>query len=181
MSEVLSTSKQNYPHYQKMCYGVYFTANKLKQYFQEHVITIVSMMPIGEIIGCRDAFVRVAKWAIQLAGHTILYEPRTTIKSQALADFLATGPRPSTCRRLPTRCIGACTLTGPRCAPAWEPASSSLLPKVTSSDTRCKFTLSPRTMWPSMRRSYTAPPGQGNWHPPDFVLRRHGLGGPVII
>ncbi len=30
----------------------------------------------------------VAKWAIQLAGHTILYEPRTTIKSQALADFL---------------------------------------------------------------------------------------------
>ena len=31
---------------------------------------------------------RVAKWAIQLAGHTILYEPRTTIKSQALADFL---------------------------------------------------------------------------------------------
>ena len=25
---------------------------------------------------------------IQLAGHTILYEPRTAIKSQALADFL---------------------------------------------------------------------------------------------
>ena len=30
LSEVLSASKQNYPHYQKMCYGVYFTAKKLK-------------------------------------------------------------------------------------------------------------------------------------------------------
>ena len=30
LSEVLSTSKQNYPHYQKMCYGVYFASKKLK-------------------------------------------------------------------------------------------------------------------------------------------------------
>ena len=84
LSEVLSISKQNYPHYQKMCYGVYFTAKKLKQYFQEHVVTVVSTAPIGEIIGCRDASGRVAKWAIQLAGHTILYEPRTAIKSHCL-------------------------------------------------------------------------------------------------
>ena len=88
MSEVLSISKQNYPHYQKMSYGVYLTAKKLKQYFQEHLVTVVSAAPIKEIIGCRDAFGRVAKWALQLAGHTILYEPRTTIKSQALAEFL---------------------------------------------------------------------------------------------
>ena len=33
-SEVLSISKQNYPHYQKMCYGVYIAARKLKPYFQ---------------------------------------------------------------------------------------------------------------------------------------------------
>nr|XP_020193892.1 uncharacterized protein LOC109779641 [Aegilops tauschii subsp. strangulata] len=30
LSEVLSSSKQNYPHYQKMCYSVYLTAKKLK-------------------------------------------------------------------------------------------------------------------------------------------------------
>ena len=81
LSEVLSISKQNYPHYQKMCYGVYLSAKKLKQYFQEHVVTVVSTTPIGEIIECRDASGRVAKWAIQLAGQTILYEPRATIKS----------------------------------------------------------------------------------------------------
>jgi hypothetical protein len=33
LSEVLSTLKQNYPHYQKMTYGVYMVAKKLKHYF----------------------------------------------------------------------------------------------------------------------------------------------------
>ncbi|XP_073367703.1 uncharacterized protein [Aegilops tauschii subsp. strangulata] len=71
-----------------MCYGVYFTAKMLIQYFQEHVVPVVSMTPMGEIMGCRDASGRVAKWAIEQASHTILYEPCTTIKSKALADFL---------------------------------------------------------------------------------------------
>jgi ribonuclease HI len=88
LSEVLSASKQNYPHYQKMCYGVYYAAKKLKQYFQEHTITVVCTAPLAEIMGNRDASGRVAKWAIELAPHTILYQPRTAIKSQALADFL---------------------------------------------------------------------------------------------
>jgi hypothetical protein len=33
LRKVLSTSKQNYPHYQKMTYGVYMAAKKLKHYF----------------------------------------------------------------------------------------------------------------------------------------------------
>ena len=31
---------------------------------------------------------RLAKWAIDLGPYTIYYQPRTAIKSQALADFL---------------------------------------------------------------------------------------------
>jgi hypothetical protein len=30
LSEVLTLSKQNYPHYQKVAYGVYMVAKKLK-------------------------------------------------------------------------------------------------------------------------------------------------------
>ena len=33
LSEVLSPCKQRYPHYQKLAYGVVFTARKLKHYF----------------------------------------------------------------------------------------------------------------------------------------------------
>ncbi|SPT18051.1 unnamed protein product [Triticum aestivum] len=88
LSEVLSASKKNYPHYQKMCYGVHFAAKKLKPYFQEHPITVVCTAPLAEINGSRDASGRVAKWAIDLAPYTIYYQPPTAIKSQALADFL---------------------------------------------------------------------------------------------
>ena len=71
-----------------MCYGVYFAAKKLKPYFQEHPITVVCTAPLAEIIGSRNASGRVAKWAIELPPYTIFYQPRTAIKSQALADFL---------------------------------------------------------------------------------------------
>src|SRR5664279_36825 len=88
LSEVISTSKQNYPHYQKMVYGVYMAAKKLKHYFQEHPIRVVCDAPISEIIGCKDANGRVAKWAIELSPYIPQYERRDAIKSQALPDFL---------------------------------------------------------------------------------------------
>jgi hypothetical protein len=89
LTEVLTLSKQNYPYYQKVTYDVYMAAKKLKHYFEEHPITVVSTTPLSEIIGCKDASGRVAKWAIELAAHTIQYKPRTTIKSQIIADFFA--------------------------------------------------------------------------------------------
>jgi hypothetical protein len=87
LSEVLSNSKQNYPNYQKMVYGVYMAAKKLKHYFQEHEMRVVCKAPISEIIGNKDASGRTAKWAIELAPYTPSYERRDAIKSQALADF----------------------------------------------------------------------------------------------
>jgi hypothetical protein len=64
-------------------------AKKLKHYFEEHPITVVSTTPLSEIIGCKDASGRVSKWAIELAAHTIQCKPRMTIKSQIIADLFA--------------------------------------------------------------------------------------------
>jgi hypothetical protein len=50
VSEVLTDSKQRYPHYQKLAYGVFLSARRLKHYFQEHSITVVSTAPLGDII-----------------------------------------------------------------------------------------------------------------------------------
>jgi ribonuclease HI len=66
---------------------MYMAARKLKHYFEEHPIMLVSTTPLSKIIGCKDTTGRVAKWAIKLAAHTIQYKPRTTIMSQVLADF----------------------------------------------------------------------------------------------
>ena len=45
--------------------------------------------PHTHIIRNRDAARRISKWALKLMGHDIRYVPRTAIKSQALADFIA--------------------------------------------------------------------------------------------
>jgi hypothetical protein len=64
-----------------MTYGVYIADKKLKHYFQEHPIRVVAEAPISEIIRNKDASVRIAKWAIELAPYTPQYEKRDTIKS----------------------------------------------------------------------------------------------------
>jgi ribonuclease HI len=50
---------------------------------------MVSSFPLGEIIQCREASGRIAKWAVEIMGETILFAPRKAIKSQVLADFVA--------------------------------------------------------------------------------------------
>ena len=72
-----------------MVYGVYMASRKLKHYFQEHEITVVSNATIGEIIRNSEATGRVAKWAIVMAAHSINYEPRRAMKSQCLVDFVS--------------------------------------------------------------------------------------------
>jgi ribonuclease HI len=50
---------------------------------------VVSSFPLGEIIQCREASGRIAKWAVEIMGETISFAPRKAIKSQVLADFVA--------------------------------------------------------------------------------------------
>jgi hypothetical protein len=89
ISEVLSETKIRYPQIQKLLYAVILTRRKLRHYFESHPVTVVSSFPLGEIIQCREASGRIAKWAVELMGETISFAPRKAIKSQALADFLA--------------------------------------------------------------------------------------------
>jgi ribonuclease HI len=47
------------------------------------------ILPLGEIVQCREASGRIAKWAVEIMGETILFAPRKAIKSQVLANFVA--------------------------------------------------------------------------------------------
>ena len=62
---------------------------KLLHYVTDHEVAVVTSYPLGDIIRNRDAAGRISKWALELMGHDIRYIPRTTIKSQALMDFVA--------------------------------------------------------------------------------------------
>ena len=81
VSEVLTLSKQRYPHWQKLVLGVFMVGRKLKHYFQEHPITLVSSAPLADIIQNREATGRIAKWAIELGAYHIQYAPHTAVQS----------------------------------------------------------------------------------------------------
>jgi hypothetical protein len=50
---------------------------------------VASSYPLGDILHNRDANGRVIKWLVELGAFTIEFTPRSTTKSQALADFIA--------------------------------------------------------------------------------------------
>jgi ribonuclease HI len=89
ISEVLSETKIRYPQIQKLLYVVILTRWKLRHYFESHPVTVVSSFPLGEIIQCREASGRIAKWVVEIMGETISFAPQKAIKSQVLADFVA--------------------------------------------------------------------------------------------
>jgi hypothetical protein len=74
---------------QKLLYAVPITSRKLRHYFQEYSISVVTDYPLGDILRNQDATGRITKWAVELGALNIDFKPRTTIKSQALVDFMA--------------------------------------------------------------------------------------------
>jgi hypothetical protein len=100
LSEVLSPSKQRYPHYQKLAYIIFTAAQKLRQYFVVHPIIVVNEAPLSNILNNPEATGCVSLWEIELSPLNITYEKRKAIKFQVLPDFTAewlelqnTGPR----------------------------------------------------------------------------------------
>jgi ribonuclease HI len=88
VSEVLSPSKKNYTELEKVLYVVLMASRKLRYYFQTYHIIVPSSQPLKDIMRNREATERVGKWAIELNEFTIEYVHRSSIQSQALADFI---------------------------------------------------------------------------------------------
>jgi hypothetical protein len=85
----LSESKACYQPVQKLLYTVLITSRKLRHYFQEYSISVVTDYPLGDILRNQDAIGKISKWAVELGSLNIDFKPRTAIKSQALVDFMA--------------------------------------------------------------------------------------------
>jgi hypothetical protein len=81
VSEVLSESKTRYQPVQKLLYAVLITSRKLRYYFQDYSISVVTDYPLGDILQNQDANGRMSKWAVELGALNIDFKPRTAIKS----------------------------------------------------------------------------------------------------
>jgi hypothetical protein len=71
------------------CQQILITSRKLRLYFDEFKISVVTDFPLGDILHNRYATGRISKWAVELGALELKFTRRTTIKSQVLVDFLA--------------------------------------------------------------------------------------------
>ncbi|KAL0451277.1 UNVERIFIED_CONTAM: hypothetical protein Slati_1105800 [Sesamum latifolium] len=61
---------------------------KLRLYFLSYPMGVRTNTPLKQVLGKPEASGRLVKWAIELSEYDISYLPQTTIKAQALADFV---------------------------------------------------------------------------------------------
>jgi len=62
---------------------------KLKHYFQSFPIVVPIEYPLRTIMENPEANGRIVKWVMKIKPRGVTFEPRTAIKGQILADFIA--------------------------------------------------------------------------------------------
>ena len=94
VSHVLRDAETRYPPLEKMALALITAARKLRPYFQTHSIRVLTNSPVKKALTNLNSSGRMLSWAIELSEFDIIFQPRTALKSQILADFLAeyTGP-----------------------------------------------------------------------------------------
>ena len=74
---------------EKLAFALVTAAQKLKPYFQAHTIIVLTDQPLKRAMSSPETVGRMALWAIELSEFDIQYRPRTAMKGQAVADFVA--------------------------------------------------------------------------------------------
>ncbi|GMP46975.1 hypothetical protein CsSME_00014929 [Camellia sinensis var. sinensis] len=64
-------------------------SRKLAHYFHAYTIVVLTEFPLKVLFEKADFIGRILKWAVKLGQYDIKFQPRTAIKAQALADFVA--------------------------------------------------------------------------------------------
>ncbi|XP_022019433.1 uncharacterized protein LOC110919474 [Helianthus annuus] len=88
VSRTLNDPETRYAIMEKLVLALIHESRRLRRYFTNHVIHVLTNYIIGNILARPKISGRLAKWAIELGGHNVVFRPRPTIKGQVLADFM---------------------------------------------------------------------------------------------
>lgn len=88
-NHLLKEAELHYIVLEKLAFALTLTARRLQPYFLFHPITVLTNITLGRVLTNPEVLGRLIKWMTELNEYDIQYQSRTTIKVQALADFLA--------------------------------------------------------------------------------------------
>nr|GEV09100.1 hypothetical protein [Tanacetum cinerariifolium] len=162
-SRVLQGANLNYPTLEKLILALVHAARRLRKYFQGHTIMVLTGTPIKQALTGSKKIGRVAKWAIKLGEHDIVFLKRD--ERETPADFLPEIPFDNSEKRVKEKKVS--NLSN-ECKLYTDGASSSDAPPQTDKiieeihEGSCGFNAEPRLMvvritkqgyyWPSMYR-----------------------------
>ena len=89
ISRAFRGAEERYPKMEKLAFTLVTATRKLKSYFQAHTIIILTNQPLKKAMSSPEAAERMALWAIELSEFDVQYRPRTAVKGQIVADFIA--------------------------------------------------------------------------------------------
>ena len=89
VNKSLHEAEVRYLSLEKAILAVVYATRKLPHYFQAHIVVILTQLPLKSILRSADYTGRIAKWGTILGAFDIKYMPRTSVKSQVLANLIA--------------------------------------------------------------------------------------------
>ncbi|XP_049394584.1 uncharacterized protein LOC125858841 [Solanum stenotomum] len=90
LSRTMTPNELNYSPIERLCLALVFSIQKMKHYFQAHVVRLISRAnPIKFVMLKPVLSDRLARWYLQFQQFEIVYIPQKVVKGQALANFLA--------------------------------------------------------------------------------------------
>ncbi|GJZ91538.1 reverse transcriptase domain-containing protein [Tanacetum coccineum] len=88
----LANPEINYSSMEKLVLALVHATRRLRRYFQAHPVVVITDQPIKQILSRPENTGRMLKWKFELEAFDITYRPRTSIRGQILADFIAEKP-----------------------------------------------------------------------------------------
>ncbi|XP_074297654.1 uncharacterized protein LOC141628402 [Silene latifolia] len=89
INKSLLPAETGYTSLEKLVLALVTASHKLRPYFESYTIFVITNYRLKTIMRKPELSGRMAKWSVHLSGYDLKFEPRTAIKSKALADFVS--------------------------------------------------------------------------------------------
>ena len=89
ISKTLVDAETRYLPLEKLVLALVHATRKLPHYFQAHTVYVLTEYSLQSLLKRSDFTGQIAKWGTRLGSFNIWYRPRSSVKGQVLADFIA--------------------------------------------------------------------------------------------